>query len=645
MGNLNIRFQERSDAKALFEELSFTNSKLPPVETRLVDGAVVIQAEFDLTVHSEVCRQRVGPLGWSVTPRGFNAHRLKDFFWTLATQASFSATLVQDGFHLEWQPVQEQWRELELGDFEDVDFLKCEIELRENRVASVRHLFELITGRNTHVFVANLEDKLGLLKATAKDVMVWTHFDLNSKRKTEVFRGILGGLALGIVDPWSNFDIPFWQSSEIFDLEAQSYFDTARRFVVPRPMYKGQPSEVPEIKDQHIVWSAQVPPQHRLKPFTGYSEEAQARLKSILDFGEVDAVGLNEPTEVEFEDEEIPSFEMVDFDDSEDDQEDQLDGDESGESPGEVLCKWGKWFDELQASLSAHLEHGQALVSPHIPMEKVSETFEDSLSIIDLIIGIESEILGRSEPERKVANQAINDQMLANRLDLKTIKRLSLRYQTLRLTNEKLVHWVNQKYQWQRYSFHQEPLIGTLGLLRAARMYDPRRETRLATYATWWIRQGITRQFADFGSAIRVPVHLSDQVRRAQRARQFADPKVSYARTVITIPPVSLKDMLAITLEGPAPAHQHHVEHDLLVLLALLESIANPRSRYILAARSAAIHKQRITLESVGEKFALTRERIRQIEKKELDTISNGLVRNQEWIPSTVKEWFANESE
>jgi DNA-directed RNA polymerase sigma subunit (sigma70/sigma32) len=50
-------------------------------------------------------------------------------------------------------------------------------------------------------------------------------------------------------------------------------------------------------------------------------------------------------------------------------------------------------------------------------------------------------------------------------------------------------------------------------------------------------------------------------------------------------------------------------------------------------------------LESVGEKFALTRERIRQIEKKELDTISNGLVRNQEWIPSTVKEWFANESE
>ncbi|MCI0346910.1 MAG: sigma-70 family RNA polymerase sigma factor, partial [Chloroflexi bacterium] len=187
---------------------------------------------------------------------------------------------------------------------------------------------------------------------------------------------------------------------------------------------------------------------------------------------------------------------------------------------------------------------------------------------------------------------------------------------------------------------------GNLGLLTAARKFDPARGTRFSTYATWWIRQGITRAIADKSRAIRVPAHLGDTISmlgrtssqllktlgREPTAQELADETgfpLAKVEDALRIAPdlVSLSAPLAnddrelgdILPDGRVVMPDEAADATMR-RLALRDSLArlDDRERAVLALRFGLGADRPLTLEEVGEQFAVTRERIRQIEAKAL---------------------------
>jgi RNA polymerase primary sigma factor len=204
----------------------------------------------------------------------------------------------------------------------------------------------------------------------------------------------------------------------------------------------------------------------------------------------------------------------------------------------------------------------------------------------------------------------------------------------------------------KRYIGHGVPFLdliqeGNLGLMKAVEKYDVHRGFRFSTYATWWIRQTITRSIADQSRTIRLPVHISDRIRQFYRAnhdleqrlgrtptsRELAaglglDPKrVEWVMRAAWIPlsldsPVGEDEdsELGMFIEdtlSPTPmqsAYQSMLKEKIEEVLGTL----TPREARVIRLRFGLDDGNAYTLEEVGEKFGLTRERIRQIEGKAL---------------------------
>jgi len=187
---------------------------------------------------------------------------------------------------------------------------------------------------------------------------------------------------------------------------------------------------------------------------------------------------------------------------------------------------------------------------------------------------------------------------------------------------------------------------GNLGLIRAVEKFDYRMGYKLSTYATWWIRQAVTRALADQGRTIRLPVHVAEQVRRLMRARRVLaqkinrDPTVEELATESGFPierviqlidlvedPVSLEtpvgdgeslygDLIEDTkTESPDGATSDRLRA--VELTVALEKL-NPRMRYVLSARFGLDGQSARTLEEVGVELGITRERVRQLESRAL---------------------------
>jgi len=187
---------------------------------------------------------------------------------------------------------------------------------------------------------------------------------------------------------------------------------------------------------------------------------------------------------------------------------------------------------------------------------------------------------------------------------------------------------------------------GNLGLIRAVEKFDYRMGYKLSTYATWWIRQAVTRALADQGRTIRLPVHVAEQVRRLMRARRTLAQKVNRDPTIAELAvesgftpervtqlldlvedPVSLEtpvgdgeslygDLIEDTkTESPDTATAEHLRAaELAGALAKL----NTRMRYVLCSRFGLDGQPPKTLEEVGIELGITRERVRQLESRAL---------------------------
>ena len=303
------------------------------------------------------------------------------------------------------------------------------------------------------------------------------------------------------------------------------------------------------------------------------------------------------------------------------DQEHELEEEETEEEPQEVA----DLFDE------------GGVVTAGLPVAPPEGGAEDSVRLYLKKIG-KVRLLTREDEVRLAQRAERNDMGAKNALveaNLRLVVSIAKRYTGRGLTLLDLI---------------QE---GNLGLIRAVEKFDWRRGFKFSTYATWWIRQAITRALADQSRTIRIPVHMVERMNRVARVRRALlqkngrEPTPEEIAAELDMPPARVEEALKVgqepvSLETPVGSEEGDASlADFIPDASIdrpLEIVANRlreadvqaaleslpwRERRVLELRYGLAGEGPMTLEEIGTQVGVTRERVRQIESKTLLKLKN----------------------
>ncbi|HIE37658.1 MAG TPA: sigma-70 family RNA polymerase sigma factor [Anaerolineales bacterium] len=264
----------------------------------------------------------------------------------------------------------------------------------------------------------------------------------------------------------------------------------------------------------------------------------------------------------------------------------------------------------------------------------------------------EVELAKRMERGRRAEKQLQQDGLdPARRRELEaTVEDGKAAREHLIRANSRLVISVAKRYIGRGVPFLDLIQEGNIGLIRAANKFNYRLGHKFSTYATWWIRQAVTRAIADQSRTIRVPVHMGDQINRLLRVSHRLtqelgrEPTSKELAKALDIPTHKAEQMIRfarrpLSLDMPTDDEEESVLGDFIeddeavappeaVSAAMLRGVLDdilqnlpPREVRILRLRYGLVDGETYTLEEVGKKLGVTRERVRQIEAQALSRL------------------------
>ncbi|HIZ80043.1 MAG TPA: RNA polymerase sigma factor RpoD [Candidatus Lachnoclostridium stercorigallinarum] len=306
-------------------------------------------------------------------------------------------------------------------------------------------------------------------------------------------------------------------------------------------------------------------------------------------------------------------------------------------------------YDFLEANKVDVLNlNGEDEIDPDLFAEDGMEEEEIDMENIDLSV---PEGVGTEDPVRMYLKEIGKVPLLSTEEEIELAKRIELgdeeAKQKLAEANLRLVVSIAKRYVGRGMQFLDLIQEGNLGLIKAVEKFDYKKGYKFSTYATWWIRQAITRAIADQARTIRIPVHMVETINRLLRvsrqllqelgreptAEEIAarmDMPVDRVREIMKISqePVSLETPIGEEEDShlgdfiqddhvavPADAAAYTLLHE--QLMEVLDTLTE-REQKVLKLRFGLVDGRPRTLEEVGKEFNVTRERIRQIEAKAL---------------------------
>lgn len=262
-----------------------------------------------------------------------------------------------------------------------------------------------------------------------------------------------------------------------------------------------------------------------------------------------------------------------------------------------------------------------------------------------------SEVMSVNDPVRMYLKEIGKIPLLSSEDEMGIAKKLEegdeKAHNTMVEANLRLVVSIAKRYVGRGLQFLDLIQEGNLGLIKAVDKFDYRKGYKFSTYATWWIRQSISRAIADHARTIRIPVHMVETLNRVSRASHELtqdlgrDPTATEIADKLSMSPVKVEEIMRMAQEPVSletPVGEEDDSHlgdfiqdeeasepaDAAAYAMMCEQLSGvlktltPREEKVLRLRYGLEDGKMHTLEEVGEEFDVTRERIRQIEAKAL---------------------------